>query len=181
MNRRSLESLFAAVDNHLSSPATMVVYGAAAFMMLGEEGRSSIDLDVAGPYCKGDVAGLREAIAKAGYMINPPPEIHEDHVEWVGIERLSLELPGEEKLPLWQGKSLTVITVSPPALIASKLIRYDETDQSDIRSICFRMRVTWEQVRDAVVRLPYPFRNDAIVLENLENLKNDLMMWEGTA
>ena len=157
----------------------MVVYGAAAFMMLGEEGRSSIDVDVAGPYCTGNISGLREAIAASGYMINPPPEVQDDHVEWVGIERLSLEVPGEEKLVLWQGNSLTVVTVSPPALIASKLIRYDETDQSDIRSIFFRMRVTWEQVRDAVERLPYPFRSDAIVLENLKNLKSDLMMWGG--
>ncbi|MGA1531318.1 MAG: hypothetical protein ACO398_11330 [Kiritimatiellia bacterium] len=37
MDRQSLENLLTSVDSHLSSPTTMVIYGAAAFMLLGED------------------------------------------------------------------------------------------------------------------------------------------------
>ncbi|HMO50753.1 MAG TPA: hypothetical protein PKE26_08605 [Kiritimatiellia bacterium] len=177
MDRAALERLLTAVDDHLDEPATMVVYGAAAFMLLGEELRTSIDVDVAGPYCSGNIANLRRAIEKAGYAINPPPHLNQDHIEWVSVERLSLEPPDEQALSLWRGRYLHVITVSPAALIASKLIRYDATDQSDIRTLGFRMNVSWEHVKDAVKRLPPTFRDDAIVQENLENLKRDMMLW----
>lgn len=177
MDRKSLERLLTEVDSHLSTPITMVIYGAAAFMLLGEEARISADIDVAGPYCVGDVASLRNAIVNAGYPINPPPEQQGDHVEWVGIERLSLEEPVEQLMTLWQGRNLTVITVPPPSLIASKLIRYDETDQSDIRTLCGRMKIPWEQISDAAKRLPPAFRDDALVKENLENLRNDMILW----
>ncbi len=177
MNRATLESMLTSVDERLVSPTTMVIYGAAAFMLLGEEARISADVDVAGPYCIGDVASLRRAIVDAGYAINPPPEHQGDHVEWVGIERLSLEDPVEHSMTLWHGANLSVITVPPPSLIASKLIRYDETDQSDIRTLCGRMKIQWEQIRDAANRLPPAFRDDALVKENLENLRNDMIMW----
>ncbi|HMP72508.1 MAG TPA: DUF6036 family nucleotidyltransferase [Kiritimatiellia bacterium] len=181
MDKATLQSLFAAIDAKLDSPATLVVYGASAFMLLGEEFRTSIDVDVAAPYCSGDLASLRSAILEAGYPINPPSHIHRDHIEWVEMDRLSLEPPDEQAMLLWKGRHLSVKTVSPPALIASKLIRYDETDQSDIRSLCFRMNIHWEQVRDAVPRLPSTFRHDAIVKENLENLRSDMALWMSKA
>ena len=177
MDQASPQQMLVAIDSKLESKATMVVYGASAFMLLGEETRTSLDVDVAAPYCSGNVAALRNAITAAGYIINPPPHVQTDHIEWVGGERLSLEPPDDQAVLLWQGDRLSVLTVAPAALVASKLIRYDETDQSDIRSLCFRMNIRWEQVRDAVERLPVQFRHEAIVRENLDNLKQDMALW----
>lgn len=179
MDKNRIEHMFAEVDARLENPVRLVVYGAAAFILLGEEGRTSLDVDVAGPYCQGNLLKLRQIFLDIGYPVNPPPHEMRDHIEWVGVERLSLQVPDENMMTLWAGRYLTVVTVSAPALVASKLIRYDETDQSDIRSLCSRMRVKWEHVRDAVQRLPPTFRDDPIVQDNLASLKQDMMMWGG--
>ncbi|TAN36759.1 MAG: hypothetical protein EPN23_08085 [Verrucomicrobia bacterium] len=178
MDRKNIELFLEKVDADLSAPADMVLYGAGAFMLLGEEGRTSLDLDVAGPYCQGDVTALRRACEKAGLPINPPPETLHEHIEWVGIERLCLPPPGPDDVVLWRGQRLTVRTVAPAALVASKLIRYDETDQADVRSLCFRLRISWDDVRAAAERLPMTFRRDPLVRENLENLQRDMQLWE---
>ena len=178
MDRQFIERFFERVDAALTAPADMLLYGAAAFMLLGEEGRTSLDLDVAGPYCQGDVTGLRQACKQAGLPVNPPPETMHEHVEWVGVERLCLPAPGADDLVLWHGQRLTVRTVAPAALVASKLIRYDETDQADVRALCFRFRVTWDEVRAAAERLPSAFRRDPLVRENLANLQRDMPLWE---
>ncbi len=177
MDKDAIERLFAEVDARLENPARLVIYGAAAFILLGEEGRTSLDVDVAGPYCTGDLLQLRQIFLEIGYPVNPSHDENRDHIEWVGIERLSLQSPDEQMMTLWAGRHLTVVTVSAPALVASKLIRYDETDQADIRSLCSRMRVKWEQVQDAVKHLPPPFRDDHIVHDNLFNLKQDMILW----
>ena len=178
MDRQFIERFFEQVDGIMHAPAELLLYGAGAFMLLGEEGRTSLDLDVAGPYCQGDVTGLRRACEQAGLPVNPPPETMQAHIEWVGIERLCLPEPGTDDLVLWRGQHLLVRTVAPAALVASKLIRYDETDQADVRALCFRFRVTWDEVRAAAERLPTAFRRDPLVRENLDNLQRDMLLWE---
>jgi hypothetical protein len=66
-------------------------------------------------------------------------------------------------------------------LIASKLIRYDELDQSDIQFLCAQQTVAWQRVAEAVRSLPPPFNEDAVVHENLANLQRDMALWRGTA
>ena len=65
-------------------------------------------------------------------------------------------------------------------LIASKLIRYDETDRGDIQFLLKQFHFTWTEVCSAVNRLPSQFRNDIVITENLKNLKNDIGIWENT-
>jgi hypothetical protein len=79
---------------------------------------------------------------------------------------------------LWRGRKLTVKTVSPEELIASKLIRYDEIDQSDIQFLCSQRAVDWRRVEAAVQTLPEPFCHDPLIQENLRNLKQDMAMWK---
>jgi len=78
---------------------------------------------------------------------------------------------------LWQGEKLTIKTASVPELVASKLIRYDEIDQGDIQYLCSQSPISFSDAESAVRRLPPPFNADALVLENLENLRNDLQIW----
>ena len=78
---------------------------------------------------------------------------------------------------LWQGERLTIKTASVTELVASKLIRYDEIDQGNIQYLCSQSPISFADAESAVRRLPPPFNTDALVLENLENLRNDLVMW----
>jgi len=166
------------MDRYLQSPATLYIYGSAAFILLDELDRTSLDIDVAAPYCSGSFAGIRQAAEKAGFRINPDESTTDDHIEWVSAARLCLPRPDtEHEVTLWQGQRLTVKTVSPAQLVASKLIRYDEIDQSDVRYLCCQMRLKYADVATAVDTLPDAFRDDALVRENLANLERDLVLW----
>jgi len=103
-----------------------------------------------------------------------------DHIKWVGPLRLCLQPPAKgQALTLWQGARLRVQTGPIADLIASKLIRYDEIDQSDIRYLLSQGAVAFAEVEAAATRLPTPFAIDPLVRENLRNLKTDLDMWRG--
>jgi hypothetical protein len=62
-------------------------------------------------------------------------------------------------------------------LAASKLIRYDPSDQADIQFLMVNGRVGFEDIVRAVERLPAAFREDIIVRENLKNLNRDCRRW----
>ena len=96
----------------------------------------------------------------------------------LGALRLCLAAPDPAtSVLLWQGRHLTLFTLPPPDLIASRLIRYDPTDQADIQFLMIQGRVTIDGVAQAVGRLPLAFREDALVHQNLENLRRDLLRW----
>ncbi len=82
-----------------------------------------------------------------------------------------------DRVVLWRGTRLSVFTVGPADLVASKLIRYDPTDQADIQFLMANARLRFEQVAQAVERLPAPFRDDSVVRENLLNLRRDCQHW----
>ncbi len=166
------------LDTALSEPARLCVYGSAALMLMGEEDRFSVDVDVAGPYSKVNERDLAAAALKAGLPVNPPEGFSGDHIEWVGPARLCLAVPSkDDAVVLWQGSRLTVFTLPAADLVASRLIRYDPTDQADIQFLVAHYRVRFEDVAQGVGRLPAPFRNDPVVRENLDNLGRDLARW----
>ena len=179
MNRQDLETYLAALDERLERPATLVVYGSAAVMLLGETDRTSLDIDIAGPYSSADYGQLSCAAAAIGVPVNPSEDFAGDHLEWVSPLLLALPEPDDaSSVVLWHGARLTVKTVSPAQLVASKLIRYDEIDQSDVRFLCSQSRLTYDEVAAAVEQLPPRFRSDPVVRDNLENLRSDLKSWE---
>ena len=147
-------------------------------MLLGEEDRFSVDMDIAGPYSVVNERALAVAAQSIGWPVNPPDDFPGDYIEWVGPARLCLAVPARETAPvLWQGSRLTLFTVPPADLIASRLIRYDPTDQADIQFLQIQARVRFEDIAEAAHRLPPPFRDDALVRENLHNLGRDLERW----
>lgn len=179
MNRAQLIDYLAKIDENLDSEAVVVIYGSAAFMLLEEEMRTSLDIDVAAPYSMVSQSAFCKAAEMAGLPVNPDGDYADDHIEWIGPLRLCLPKPDDATdIVLWQGKFLVVKTVSAAGLIASKLIRYDETDQSDIHFLYFQMRISIDDIEAAVDTLPPAFRNDVMVRDNLENLKSDVMIWE---
>ena len=147
-------------------------------MLLDEPDRTSLDLDVAGPYSSVDEADLRIAAETAGLPVNPPDSYQGNHIEWIGPLRLCLQPPTEGKaVVLWQGRKLQIVTASIPALIASKLIRYDEIDQGDIQYLLSQGHFAYSEIKAAVSRLPAQFAEDHIVQENLLSLEKDMEIW----
>lgn len=178
MDKHQLLKYCEAIDHFLTQPATLYVYGSAAFMLLDESGRISNGVDIAGPYSHADWADLRRAAEQAGLPVNPEETSARDHLEIVALPRLCLPPPTPaDELLLWQGAKLTIKSVAAAQLVASKLIRYDELDQSDMRYLCEAMRITFDDIAAAVERLPAHFRVDPLVRDNLENLRTDMMMW----
>lgn len=166
------------MDLALQAPATLHIYGSAAFMLLDEPDRTSLDIDVAAPYSVVDESDLRRAASLAGIPLNPPDDFSFDHLEWISSLRLCLARPNKmTDIVLWQGRNLIVKTGSVPQLIASKLIRYDDIDQSDVHYLCRQVPVKFEEVEAAVHELPEPFCNDAVVKDNLANFKMDTRLW----
>lgn len=181
MNRTELLDYLTRIDAGLLGKAELVVYGSAAFILLGEEERTSLEIDVAGPYSRANYADFQQAAKQAGLPVNPNDVPVGEHIEWVPALRLCLPPPTTATAQvLWQGRKLIVRTVAPPELIASKLIRYDELDQSDIQFLCAQQAVAWESVAEAVRALPPPFNEDTVVKENLANLQRDMTLWRGT-
>jgi hypothetical protein len=178
MNADLLREHLARLDAALPEPVRLCVYGSAALMLLGQEDRFSVDLDVAGPYSTANEWALAAAAQQIGLPVNPPEDFSGDHIEWIGPGRLCLASPSpDQAVVLWQGKRLTLFTLPAADLVASRLIRYDPTDQADIQFLATHFRFRFEDVAQAVVRLPADFRDDALVRENLENLRRDLPRW----
>jgi hypothetical protein len=178
MNAAALREHLGRLDTVLSEPASLCLYGSAAVMLMGEEDRFSVDVDIAGPYSTVNQRALQAAAEAIGLPVNPAEDFSADHIEWVGPERLCLAAPSaESRVALWQGSHLAVFTLPPADLVASRLIRYDPTDQADIQFLVAHGRLRFEQVAEAVRRLPEAFRSDALVLENLSNFRRDLQRW----
>jgi hypothetical protein len=180
VDRNDLIAYLGKIDAALERPAMLYIYGSAACILLGEPERSSLDIDVVGPYSNANYAVLAAAAGKAGIPVNPEVDSSSDHIEWIQALRLCLPKPlPEHSILLWQGDNLTVQTAPPAELIASKLIRYDALDQGDIQFLLAQSPISMDDVDAAVRRLPSPFHTDAKVLENLANLRRDVAMWRG--
>jgi hypothetical protein len=178
MNKVELIAYLEKLDLALRTPVTLHIYGSAACILLDEPDRTSLDVDIAGPYSVGDQGELRRVAESIGFPVNPGDDYDGDHLEWIGPLRLCLQPPAEgQGLTLWQGVKLRIQTSTIAELIASKLIRYDEIDQSDIRYLLVQGRVAFSEIEAAVARLPEPFAVDALVRENLANLKTDMAAW----
>ena len=178
MDHLTLQTYLGKLDGVLNGNAECCVFGSAACMLLGEEGRISLDVDIAGPYSKVNESELRRAAAEIGLPVNPPEDFAGDHIEWIGPLRLCLADPAiGGRMVLWQGDHLTIFTVGTADLIASKLIRYDPSDQADIQFLMINGRLGMEAIAEAVERLPTAFRADMMVLENLKNLHRDCQRW----
>ena len=182
MDKQKITDYLSRLDAALTEPVDLYIYGSAVVILLGASGRTSLDIDVAGPYSSASLPELERASREAGLPVNPSPDYQGGHLEWVGSLRLCLPPPraGSEGLLLWRGRHLTVRTGDVEDFVASKLIRYDASDSADIQFLYSQARFSWESVRQAVGRLPAPFRDDALVLENLENLAADMRMWENS-
>jgi Nucleotidyltransferase of unknown function (DUF6036) len=178
MDLRRLRQYLADLDSRLPERAQLCIYGSAAFMLLGEEDRFSLDIDVAAPYSSVNEQALALTAEEIGLPLNPSEDFPGDHIEWIGPARLCLAaVAPENRVFLWRGSHLDVFTVALADLAASKLIRYDPLDQADIQFLMLHGKLSCDDIAQAVERLPLPFRNDVLVRENLSKLRGDASRW----
>jgi hypothetical protein len=178
MDKARLISYLEGIDRALASTATLYIYGSAACILLDEPDRTSLDIDVAGPYSNANEADLRRAAESVGLPVNPGETYGGDHMEWIGSLRLCLQPPvAGRRVTLWQGERLRIDTGPVADLVASKLIRYDAIDRRDIQYLLVQSPAALSDIEAAVARLPVPFARDPLVRENLENLRADMSMW----
>ncbi len=181
VDSKDLQGYLKIIDEHLRDDAALVIYGSAACILLGETGRTSLDIDVAAPYSAVNFPDFEQAAGKAGLKINPDETCSDDHIEWISSIRLCLSEPDDSTSQvLWRGRRLTVRTVSPSELVASKLIRYDDIDGTDIRFLCGQARLSFDDIAKAALQLPPAFRDDPVLRENLAGLETDIELWRST-
>lgn len=181
MDKKQLLEYLQKLDAALEQPAMLYIYGSAVCILLDEPDRTSLDIDVAAPFSEIDYHSLVLAAEKAGIPVNPDDDMTINHIEWIQPLRLCLPSPvPEQSMLLWQGAKLTVKSGSPADLIASKLIRYDEIDQTDIQFLLSQTGLRFDDVAAAVKRLPPTFKDDCIVWENLESFRIDYALWKGS-
>lgn len=181
MDKPQLIQYLEKIDSALQTDTTLCIFGAAALILLDEPDRTSLDVDVIASHSDADYGDLERAAAEAGLPINPSEETSSDYIEWILPLRVCLPDPNPETdILLWQGSRLKVKTVALPALIASKLVRYDEIDQGDILYLCSSGSVEYSEIESVVETLPPAFKNDPVVRDNLRDLKVDMEMWRGS-
>lgn len=179
INEKTVLDYLTSLDGLVKPGTELFMIGGSAVVLLGANIRTTADVDIALPYSKFDMAGFAEASAQAGLPVNPSFGYQGAYVELVKPLMLTLPRPkndGSEQI-LFRGANLVVKTGSGAELVASKLYRYSEQDQEDIRFLMSRGNVTMSAVREAVLRLPERFREDVLVRDNLANLENDAAMW----
>jgi hypothetical protein len=69
MDRPELLAYLEGLDNALRAQATLYIYGSAACILLGEPDRTSLDVDVAGPYSDVDQGDLRYLLTQGAVDI----------------------------------------------------------------------------------------------------------------
>ena len=84
MNKAEIIAYLSRLDRELSASVVLYIYGSAVVILLDAPERTSLDIDVAGPYSSGNMAEIACASQRAGLPLNPDPLYQGNHLEWVG-------------------------------------------------------------------------------------------------
>ena len=180
IDEKVLRDYFARLDALVSPGTVLYVFGGGAVALLGAAIRTTIDIDIAAPYSKVAESEFRAASEKAGLPVNPGLGYQGAYVEFV--PPLTLAMPRartpDDEIVLFSGLNLTVKTGSVADLIASKLIRYNDKDRSDVQYLADLGGIVMDDVVASVERLPERIKRDVVLRANLENLSVDLSLWK---
>ncbi|MBO6166950.1 MAG: hypothetical protein J6P13_01200 [Kiritimatiellae bacterium] len=179
INEQVLRDYFARLDRLVAPGTELFVFGGASIALLGSKIRTTVDVDVAAPYSRVDMVSFKEASKLAGLPVNPGMGYQGAYLEFVEERMLALPVQKrDEATVLFRGLNLTVITASESDLVASKLVRYNDKDRSDVQFLAGLGKVSPEDVKASVARMSPRLRSDVLVAENLSNLETDFMLWK---
>ncbi len=80
MNKIELLAYLEKIDEALTRPAMLYIYGSAVCILLDQPDRTSLDVDVAAPYSDVAYGDLVQAAEQAGIPVNPPEETSANHI-----------------------------------------------------------------------------------------------------
>ena len=151
------------------SPVRLCLIGSAACLFGGMEGRTSAGLDIWKPASDYDRMELKMAAEKAGLLFDPKQAMEPNR------PYLQLIEPGLTQLGLFEPVFIErfgrLQLFRPPVenLVASKLLRAEAKDLSDIRFLTSRYRPEMAGIRQVILQFTRRAREKA--LENLVYLE----------
>lgn len=156
------------IASHLAPeapPVTLCLIGSSACLFAGMDARTSRDLDIWRPLSDYDRKELREAAEAAGVLFDPRSALDPDRPYLQIVDPGVVEIGDFE--PIRIDRIGRLILLRPPVenLIASKLIRGDSRDVSDILFLVNHFNPDLEEVRKIVLGFSSSNRDKAV--ENL--------------
>lgn len=173
------------IDSNLSRQghkADLTITGGGSVMYMGLEGRTTMDIDIVRKSSQFDEGALKTAVVDAGLMWNPTsdgePEspfvqiIEEDNpIALLGRYRSTIDLPDAPQL-----SNISLKSIPPENIVASKLDRMNLKDEKDIRFLVDKYpEMSTSQIKTAIESFPVASSKNK-ALENfviVQVMKND--------
>lgn len=173
---KEIENLLTQIDQNLNSNVTICLIGSGATILLGQQSRSTEDLDV---WKEASLLSdeFKTAVQNCGLSYNPTDEypitpylqvVQPGIVRVPGWNQDTRQWLGESEKIVWQGKFLKVTTPPAKIIIASKLLRGDDQDEQDCIWLMINHQVEYQEILDVLDLLPSNVRQRAV--ENLETI-----------
>jgi len=151
-----VQSALTELGRHLTKPTRLVLIGSSVGMWYGQPGRMTEDIDVWVPRSDLDLGDIVQACEKAGLHFDP--QGFDAPQEGLYMQMIK---PGIVNVGKWRDDdhmfvSGNLTVVHPPAqnLIASKLMRAEPSDLEDIVFLMARLKITLDEIKDAIKTLP---------------------------
>jgi len=147
--KRDFLDFFEKVDRELNKKLSITILGGASIVLLDFKDRATHDIDVAPP--------IDPLLLEAGNKNGIP-------IQYVGSLVSTVDFAHCEKAIVFEGKFLTVQSISPEELIKSKLERFQKQDPEDIYSIVEKTNYSYESFKALVKEMLIDFIGPRIKL-----------------
>jgi hypothetical protein len=171
MNRQELKIIMQRIDAGIIEQQTICLIGSSASMMMGQQDRATEDIDVWSSASKYREAVLRRAVEDAGLLFDPRDEdidlpyvqvVHPGIVQVPGFDpETGLWFGDKQSELLWAGERLRLTAPPAEAIIASKMLRFEDRDITDSIWLMAARDVDAKAVIRAIRQLPPEKREDA--------------------
>lgn len=165
---KDTEAALARIGAELRHPSTLTVIGSIISMSLGQDERSTDDVDIWDHTSKFDEEDLRQACEKAGVDFNPDG--------YIAPEKLYVQLvtPGIVQLGKFKGATEVLqfgnLKITRPPIeniVASKMVRGEPKDYDDSVFLIHRCQLDKEKIRAAINSIEDDFSKDT-AMENFD-------------
>lgn len=160
LNKKSILKIFSDIDKNLQEEVVLVAIGSTATIMLDQPKRTTNDIDIWLPASKiNNIFNFIKICELIGVKVIMPTEdydfeedIKQPYIQLISDESSIVVEFGQydrnKLITLYKGNMLTVLSLPPENIIASKLIRCKTTDINDCIFLIKKFRITPEQIKN---------------------------------